>query len=118
MAVRTYGPDTDFGYVCTMALTMEIRPLVKDITHPWVMDNNSRSEPYRVLSQFLSTLRYTYRRNCKNTFYLLVYFKIESEIAVKSYKQYLFVLYPKIHILLVLQCSKSIIFQSKWCTCQ
>ena len=30
-----------------------------------------------------------------NMFYLLVYFKIESEIAVKSYKQYLFVLSPK-----------------------
>ena len=24
MAVKSYGPDTDFGYDCTMALTLEI----------------------------------------------------------------------------------------------
>ena len=24
LAVRSYGPDTDFGYVCTMTLTLEI----------------------------------------------------------------------------------------------
>ena len=24
MAVRSYGPDTDFGYVCTVTLTLEI----------------------------------------------------------------------------------------------
>ena len=40
MAVRSYGPDTDFGYVCTVTLTLEIWPRVKVMTHPWVMDNN------------------------------------------------------------------------------
>ena len=44
----------------------------------------SRSESYSVLSQFLSKLRYAHRWNRENMFYLLVYFKIESEIAVKS----------------------------------
>ena len=44
----------------------------------------SRSESYSVLSPFLSKLRYAYRRNRQNLFYLLVYFKFESEIAVKS----------------------------------
>ena len=24
LAVRSYGPDTDFGYVCTLTLTFEI----------------------------------------------------------------------------------------------
>ena len=46
--------------------------------------NTSRSESYSVLSPFLSKLRYAYRWNRENMFYLLVYFKIESEIAVKS----------------------------------
>ena len=40
MAVRSYGPDTDFGYVCTVTLTLEVRPWVNVMTHPWVMDNN------------------------------------------------------------------------------
>ena len=40
LAVRSYGPDTDFGYVCTVTLTLEKWPLVKFMTHPWVMDNN------------------------------------------------------------------------------
>ena len=40
MAVRSYGPDTYFGYVCTVTLALEIWPLVKVMTHPWVMDNN------------------------------------------------------------------------------
>ena len=35
----------------------------------------SRSESYSVLSPFLSKLRYAYRRNRQNLFYLLVYFK-------------------------------------------
>ena len=43
-----------------------------------------RNESYSVLSPFLSKLRYEYRRNRQNLFYLLVYFKIESEIEVKS----------------------------------
>ena len=38
-AVRSYVPDTDFGYVCTVTLTFEIWPWVKVMTHPWVMDN-------------------------------------------------------------------------------
>ena len=36
-AVRRYGPDTEFGYACTVTLTLDIWPLVKVITHPWVM---------------------------------------------------------------------------------
>ena len=39
-AVRSYGPDTDFGYVFTVTLTFEIWPWVKFMTHPWVMDND------------------------------------------------------------------------------
>ena len=39
-AVRSYGPDTDFGYECTVTLTLEIWPWIKVMTHPWVMDNN------------------------------------------------------------------------------
>ena len=38
-AVRSYGLDTDFGYECTVSLTLEIWPWVKVMTHPWVMDN-------------------------------------------------------------------------------
>ena len=40
MAVRSYGPDMDFQYMCTVTLTLEIWPWVKVMTHPWVMDNN------------------------------------------------------------------------------
>ena len=40
LTVRSYGPDTDFQYVCTVTLTLEIWPWVKVMTHPWVMDNN------------------------------------------------------------------------------
>ena len=44
MAVRSYGPDMDFGNVCTMTLTSEIWPWVmtkvKVKTHPWVTENN------------------------------------------------------------------------------
>ena len=40
LAVSSYGPDTDFQYVCTVTLTSEIWPWVKVMTHPWVMDNN------------------------------------------------------------------------------
>ena len=40
LAVRNYGPDTDFGYMCIVTLTLEIRPLIKVMTQPWVMDNN------------------------------------------------------------------------------
>ena len=34
------GPDTDFGCVCTVTLTLEIWSQVKVMTHPWVMDKN------------------------------------------------------------------------------
>ena len=40
LAVRSYGPDTDFGYVCTLTLTFKIWSWVKVMTHPWVTDNN------------------------------------------------------------------------------
>ena len=40
MAVRSYSPDTKFGYVCTVTLTLEVWPWVKVMTHLWVMDNN------------------------------------------------------------------------------
>ena len=36
LAVRTYGPDTDFGYVCSVTLGQG-----HDITHPSVMENNN-----------------------------------------------------------------------------
>ena len=39
LAVRSYCPDTDFGYVCTVTLKLEIWPWVKVMTHLWVMDN-------------------------------------------------------------------------------
>ena len=32
-------PDTDFGYVCTVTLTLELWSCVKVMTHPWVMNN-------------------------------------------------------------------------------
>ena len=40
LGVRSYGLDTDLGYLCTVTLTLEIWPWVKVMTHPWVMDNN------------------------------------------------------------------------------
>ena len=40
MAVRSYGPDMDFGYVCTVTLTLEEWPWVKVMIHPSAMDNN------------------------------------------------------------------------------
>ena len=39
MAVRSYGLDTDFGYVCNVTLTFKIWPWVEVMTHPLVMDN-------------------------------------------------------------------------------
>ena len=39
LAVRSYGPDTDFQYVCTVTLTLEIWPWVKVLTNPSVTDN-------------------------------------------------------------------------------
>ena len=40
LAVRSYGLDMDFWYVCTVTLTLVIWPWVKVKPHPWVMDNN------------------------------------------------------------------------------
>ena len=40
LTVRSYGPDTDFRYMCTVTLTSEIWPWVKVMTQPWVIDNN------------------------------------------------------------------------------
>ena len=40
MTVKSYGPDIDFVYKCTVTLALEIWPWVKVMTHPWVMDNN------------------------------------------------------------------------------
>ena len=40
LTVRWYGPDTDFRYMCTVTLTLEIWQWIKVMTHPWVMDNN------------------------------------------------------------------------------
>ena len=39
LAMRRHGPDTDFGYVRTVTLTLEIWPWVKVMTHPSVIDN-------------------------------------------------------------------------------
>ena len=39
MVVRSYGPDTDFGYVCTVTLIWEIWPWVKIMSHPLVKVN-------------------------------------------------------------------------------
>ena len=40
MTVRSYSPNKDFGYVCTVTLTLEIQPSFNVMTHPWVIDNN------------------------------------------------------------------------------
>ena len=40
VAVKSYGPDTEFGYVCTVTLILEVWPWVNVMTHPWGMDNN------------------------------------------------------------------------------
>ena len=40
MAMRSYDPDTDFGHVCTVTLTLQIWPWVQVMTHPWVGDKN------------------------------------------------------------------------------
>ena len=65
MAVRSNGPDTDFVYVCTVTLTLEMWPLVKVMTYPWVMDSEilSRSDK-RIRSDGLDTM-WTDRRTGK-----------------------------------------------------
>ena len=40
MAVKSYGPDMDFVYKCTVTLALEMWPWVKVMTLSWVMDNN------------------------------------------------------------------------------
>ena len=40
MEVRSYDPDTHFGYVCTVTLTLEKWTWFKVMTHPYIMDNN------------------------------------------------------------------------------
>ena len=40
LALRSYGTDMDFWYICTVTLTFEIWPWAKVLIHPWVMDNN------------------------------------------------------------------------------
>ena len=57
MAVRSYGQDTDYQYMCTVTLTLEIWPWIKVMTHPWVMDNNrvklypDRTREYEVMAR-------------------------------------------------------------------
>ena len=43
MAGRSYGPGTDFWYVCTLTLTLEVWPKIKVMTHPSVMDKIVRN---------------------------------------------------------------------------
>ena len=38
--VESYGTDKDYGYVCTVTLTLEIWLWFKVMTHLWVEDNN------------------------------------------------------------------------------
>ena len=89
--------QTDFEYkLFDLIFDLNIKTSLKRIATRKVAMSRaylSCSESYSVPSPFLSKLRYAYRWNRKNTFYLLVYFKIESEIAVKSYKHYSFVLH-------------------------
>ena len=35
----SYNPDTNFGYMCNVTLTLEIWPWVEVVTHPSVTDN-------------------------------------------------------------------------------
>ena len=37
MTVKSNGPDTDFGYVCTLTLTLQKWTWVNVMTHPWVI---------------------------------------------------------------------------------
>ena len=38
--MKSYGPDTDFRYMCTVTLTLEVWPWIKVMTQYSVMDNN------------------------------------------------------------------------------
>ena len=54
--MRRLARDKDFGYVCTITLTLKKRPRFKVMTHPWVMDNNcvkyhpDRTREYEAMS--------------------------------------------------------------------
>ena len=52
-AVKSYGPHTNFGYVTAVTSTLEIWPLAKVITQPWVIDNDL----YEILSRSNMTIR-------------------------------------------------------------
>ena len=45
LTVMSYGPETDFGYVCTVTMTLEIILWVKVMTNTWVMDNKHVKYP-------------------------------------------------------------------------
>ena len=49
--MRSYGPDTDFQYVCTVTLTLEIWPWVKVMTHPCVKLYPDRTREYEVMAR-------------------------------------------------------------------
>ena len=51
--MRSYDPDMDFWYVCTVTLPFEIWPWVKVMIHPWVMNNNCVKYPDRTRWQEL-----------------------------------------------------------------
>ena len=55
MKVRSYGPDTDFGYDCTVTLTLDVWPCVKVITNPLIVDNNFVK--YYILSRLNKKVR-------------------------------------------------------------
>ena len=38
--VESYDPDKDYGYACSVTLTMEIWPWFKIMAHTWAMNNN------------------------------------------------------------------------------
>ena len=45
--MRSNGPDTNVRYVSNVTLTLEIWPLAKVMTHPWVIDYNYVKYPDR-----------------------------------------------------------------------
>ena len=40
-AMKIYGVNTNFDYLCTVNLTFEIWPWVNVMRRPWVMDNKN-----------------------------------------------------------------------------
>ena len=68
-AVRSYGPDTDFGYVCTVILTLEIWPKVQVMTHPWVIDNKCL--------KYCSNPSYQWKVMARTRIWLCVYWDID-----------------------------------------